>query len=88
MIFVFSGKYDIFGGGAENERRLFLSKNAWKYGIFCIYAWTLQAQHRSPGKKAKMPLPQKDTPKGDISCITKKDGIHRRKYGISAELPR
>ena len=39
------------------------------------------------GKKAKIPLPQKSTPKGDISGITQKDDIHPRKYCISAETP-
>ena len=37
--------------------------------------------------KTKMPLPRKNTPEGDISSITKKDDIHPRKYGISAETP-
>ena len=67
----------------------FYSKNAWKYGILCIYAKALQAQHcPPPGHKAKIPFPRKNTPKGDISGITEKDGIHPRKYSISAETPR
>ena len=41
----------------------------------------------APGKKAKIPLPQKSTPKGGISGITQKDDIHPRKYCISAETP-
>ena len=34
-----------------------------------------------------MTVPQKNTPKGDISSITEKDNIHPGKYGISAEIP-
>ena len=41
-----------------------------------------------PGKKTKMSLPPKNTPKGDISRITEKDDIYPRKYSISAEIPR
>ena len=41
-----------------------------------------------PGKKTKMPLLRKNTSKGDISGIAKKDDIHPRKYSISAETPR
>ena len=40
------------------------------------------------GKKAKMSLPPKNTPKGDISGITEKDDTHPRKCSISAETPR
>ena len=63
-------------------------KYAWKYGIFCIYAQALQVRHWPPGKETKMPLPQKNTPKGDISRITEKDDIYPRKYSIAAETPR
>ena len=38
-------------------------------------------------KKTKMHLPRKNTLEGDISGITKKDDIHPRKNGISAETP-
>ena len=38
-----------------------------------------------PGKKTKMPLPRRNTPKGDIS---EKDDFYPRKYSISAETPR
>ena len=74
MVFLFSRKY-IFSLG-ENERRWSLSKNTWKYDIFCIYALALQAWHCSLAKKTKMP--RKNTPKGDISGITEKDDIHSR----------
>ena len=73
----------------------FYPKNAWKYGIFCIYGMALQARHfppppppPPPGHKTKMPFPRKNTPKGDISGITEIDDIHPRKYSISAETPR
>ena len=42
----------------------------------------------APGKKTKMPLPRKNTSKGDISGIAKKDDFHPRKYIISPETPR
>ena len=38
-------------------------------------------------KKKKIPLSQKNTPRGDISGITEKDDIHPGKYGISAQIP-
>ena len=41
-----------------------------------------------PGrKKTRMPLPRKNTPRGDISGITKKDDVHPGKYGIFTEIP-
>ena len=38
-------------------------------------------------RKRKMLLSRKNTPRGDISGITKKDDIHPGKYGNSAEIP-
>ena len=40
-----------------------------------------------PCQKSKDNIVPKNTLKGDISGITKKDGIHPRKYGISVEIP-
>ena len=37
-------------------------------------------------KKQNLIFSQKYTPQGDISCITEKDHIHPRKYGISIEI--
>ena len=77
----------IFFLWAENEGRWSLSKNEWKYGIFCICVGDYK-HDIAPRQKAKMPLPRKNTPKGDISGITEKDDIDPRKYSISAETPR
>ena len=74
MVFLFSKKYDNFSLGGKWKKMIFI--NAWKYDIFCMYAWALQTWHCPPGKKTKMP--RKNTPKGDISGITKKDDIHSR----------
>ena len=79
----------IFFLWAENERRWFLSKKCleiWYFMHICkgVTSTTLPP----PGHKAKIPFPRKNTPKGDISGITEKDGIHPRKYSISAETPR
>ena len=38
-------------------------------------------------QKTKILLPRKNTPKGGIFCITEKDDIHPKKYGISSEIP-
>ena len=56
--------------------------------VFSLY---MRRHHRHdiapPGKRTKMPLPQKNASKGDMSGITKKGDIHRKRYGIFAEIP-
>ena len=45
-----------------------LSRNTWKYDIFCVHVWVLQTLCHAPllkKKKSRIALSQKNTPKGD-----------------------
>ena len=47
--YIFSWKHDIFSW-AESQRWLF-SRNTWKYDIFCVHVWVLQAWCHAPCQK-------------------------------------
>ena len=63
--YIFSWKHDI-SSWAESQRWLF-SRNTWKYDIFCVHVWVLQAWSHAPlpKKKSRMVLSRKNTPKGN-----------------------
>ena len=56
--------------------------------VFSVY---MRRRHKHDiahlAKKTKMPLSRKNTSRGDISGITKKDDIHPGKNGIFADIP-
>ena len=75
MVFLFSRKYDIFSLGGKWKKMIFIKKRMEIYFLYIcegVTGVTLPAS----GKNAKMP--QKYTPKGDISSITEKNDIHPR----------
>ena len=58
--------------------------------IFSVYMRRRYKHDIAPpslAKKTKMTLSRKNTSRGDISGITKKDDIHPGKDGIFAEIP-
>ena len=75
MVFLFSRKYYIFCLGGNWKKMIFIKKRVeiWYFLHVCV---AYQAWHYPPGRKTKMP--PKNTPKGDISGINKKDDIHPR----------
>ena len=60
------------------------AREIWHFLYICVGTIGMTLP---PGKRTKMPLPQKNPPKGDMSGITKKDDIRRKRYGIFAEIP-
>ena len=85
MVFLFSRKYDIFSLGGKWKKMIFIKKHVeiWYFLYICVGVTSTILP--PPGKKTKMPLPRRNTPKGDIS---EKDDFYPRKYSISAETPR
>ena len=74
-VFLFSRKCDIFSLGGKWKKMIFIKKRMEIYFLYIcegVTGVTLPAS----GKNAKMP--QKYTPKGDISSITEKNDIHPR----------
>ena len=56
-----------------------------------VFSFYMRRRHKHDisllAKRTKLPLPLKNTPRGDISGIAEKDDVHPRKYGIFAEIP-
>ena len=63
-----------------------MSKNTWKYHVLCMLVkvvFLFSTNMKLPFcQKSKYDLFLKNTPKDDISSITKKDDIHPRKDDI------
>ena len=78
MVFLFSRKYDIFSFGGKWKKMIFIKKRVeiWYF----LYIGVGNTSMTPPSWKKKIPLSQKNTPRGDISGITEKDDIHPRKY--------
>ena len=85
MVFLSSRKY-FFSLGRKWKKMVFIKKRMGKWYFLGI--WVDVTGVTLPfWQKSKDTLATENTPKGDIFGITKKDDIHPRKYGISAEIP-
>ena len=85
MVFLFSGKFDIFSLDGKWNKMIFIKKymETWYFLYICINVKNLALPFC---QKKNVPSSLKNTLKADISGIAEKDNIHRRKCGISVEI--
>ena len=76
MVFLFSRKYYIFSLGGKWKKIIFIKKRVeiWYFLYVCVGVLGVAL----PSRRKKTKMPPKNTPKGDISGINKKDDIHPR----------
>ena len=72
----FSRKYYIFSLGGKWKKMIFIKKRVeiWYFLYVCVGVLGVAL----PSRRKKTKMPPKNTPKGDISGINKKDDIHPR----------
>ena len=76
MVFLFSRKYYIFSWGGKWKKMIFIKKRVEIWYFLYVCEGVSGVALSSGQKETKMP--PKNTPKGDISGINKKDDIHPR----------
>ena len=71
MVFLFFKNYDIFSLGGKWKKMIFIKKRVeiWYFLYICVGVKSMTLP--SWQKKTRMPLPRKNTPRVDISGITK-----------------
>ena len=85
MVFLLFRNNDIFYLGRKRKEMIFLKKSVGNM-VFSVYMRRRYCHDVALlEKKTKMTLPRKKTI-SDISGIIKKDEIHPKAYGISAEI--